>query len=145
MGLLLIGRLTAIIGRSVGRFARALRCAWIGPVAQTEPCGPIPVGGVFAIDFLDVVAGGLHRLATRQKPGLDGKKLRLDILQRIDPVPPRRDPLHGQGGVELVQCLICGLSRSWHGVHGAVLPLSLVILIMTMIIGKDRDPHLETL
>ena len=46
----------------------------------------------------DVVAGGFDRLAPRQEPSLDCQHLRLDVLQRIDPVPSRRDPLHRPPG-----------------------------------------------
>jgi hypothetical protein len=80
-------------GRVAG-VARALRLARARAVAQAEACRARGVGGVLAVDFLDVVAGGLDHLAPRGDAGLDRQHLRLDVLQRIDPVPARRDPLH---------------------------------------------------
>ena len=76
------------------RGACALRLAGRGAVSEAEVGGAGSVGCGLPVDLLHVVAGGLHSLAAGQEARLDGEHLRLDVLQRIHPVPPRRDPLH---------------------------------------------------
>jgi hypothetical protein len=82
------------LGPRCRRRAGALRLAGARAVAQAEACRARGVGGVLAVHFLDVVAGRLDHLAPRGDAGLHCQHLRLDVLQRIDPVPARRDPLH---------------------------------------------------
>ena len=79
--------------KPLGRRPGALRLAGLRAVAEAEFGRPGSVRRVLAVDLLDVVAGRLDRLAPRQQTGVDRQHLRLDVLQRIDPVPARRDPL----------------------------------------------------
>jgi hypothetical protein len=51
------------------------------------------VGGDAAIDLLGVVALALDDVGAGLEAGLDRLDLRLAVLERIDPVPLRRDPL----------------------------------------------------
>ncbi len=71
---------------------------------EAEVVGPGSIGGVLAVDLLDVVTGRLDRLPPREEACVDRQHLRLDVLERVDPVPARRNPLHGtpacrRGGV----------------------------------------------
>ena len=67
-------------------------------------CGrTLRIRRILAVDFLDVVTGGLDRLATRHQSSIDTQKLRLNVFQRIDPVPAWRDPVNSAGLLDIRQ------------------------------------------
>ncbi len=72
-------------------------------VTQAQISGAPRINRVLPVHFLDVVAGGLDHLPARGDARLHRKHLRLDVLQRIDPVPARRDPVHRQRGDGIVE------------------------------------------